>query len=180
MRIVVPVFNTEKFLPNCLDSIRNQQFRDFEVILVDDGSTDGSSAIAAVCIRTSTERPEALEAGDFILAGITTRELLNATDMAIEMKQKGVLGKNKLRYELLSDIFTQMVNVGTKIWGHFDLKDADASVAVSKTNVPILIIHGDKDNRAPLSMAYKIYDSWMYICPILPVILENIYYIVYI
>ena len=47
----------------------------------------------AVCIRTSTERPEALEAGDFILAGITTRELLNATDMAIEMKQKGVLGK---------------------------------------------------------------------------------------
>ena len=49
--------------------------------------------IAAVCIRTSTERSEALEAGDFILAGITTRELLNATDMAIEMKQKGVLGK---------------------------------------------------------------------------------------
>ena len=49
--------------------------------------------IAAVCIRTSTERPEALEAGDFILAGITTNELLNATDMAIEMKQKGVLGK---------------------------------------------------------------------------------------
>ena len=49
--------------------------------------------IAAVCIRTSTERPEALEAGDFILAGISTTELLQATDMAIEMKQKGVLGK---------------------------------------------------------------------------------------
>ncbi len=49
--------------------------------------------IAAVCIRTSTERPEALEAGDFILAGITTKELLNATDMAIAMKQNGVLGK---------------------------------------------------------------------------------------
>lgn len=49
--------------------------------------------IAAVCIRTSTERPEALEAGDFILAGISTRELLQATDMAIEMKKQGVLGK---------------------------------------------------------------------------------------
>ena len=49
--------------------------------------------IAAVCIRTSTERPEALEAGDFILAGITTKELLNATDMAIKMKNEGVLGK---------------------------------------------------------------------------------------
>ena len=49
--------------------------------------------IAAVCIRTSTERPEALEAGNFILAGITTKELLNATDMAIDMKQRGILGK---------------------------------------------------------------------------------------
>lgn len=49
--------------------------------------------IAAVCIRTSTERPEALEAGDFILAGITEKELLNATDMAIEMKKNGVYGK---------------------------------------------------------------------------------------
>ena len=49
--------------------------------------------IAAVCIRTSTERPEALEAGDFILAGITEKELLNATDMAIEMKRNGIYGK---------------------------------------------------------------------------------------
>lgn len=49
--------------------------------------------IAAVCIRTSTERPEAIEAGDFIIAGITTKELLQATDMAIEMKKNNVLGK---------------------------------------------------------------------------------------
>ena len=49
--------------------------------------------IAAVCIRTSTERPEAMEAGDFILAGISTTELLQATDMAIQMKNNGVLGK---------------------------------------------------------------------------------------
>ena len=49
--------------------------------------------IAAVCIRTSTERPEALESGNFILAGITTQELLQATSMAIDMKQKGILGK---------------------------------------------------------------------------------------
>ena len=49
--------------------------------------------IAAVCIRTSTERPEALESGNFILAGITTQELLQATSMAIDMKQKDILGK---------------------------------------------------------------------------------------
>ena len=49
--------------------------------------------IAAVCIRTSTERPEAIEAGDFIIAGITTNELLQATDMAIDMVRKGIVGK---------------------------------------------------------------------------------------
>lgn len=48
--------------------------------------------IAAVCIRTSTERPEAMEAGDFILAGITERELMQATSMAIKMKKQNVLG----------------------------------------------------------------------------------------
>ena len=54
--------------------------------------------IAAVCIRTSTERPEALEAGNFILAGISTKELLQATDMAITMKRQNVLGHPCIDY----------------------------------------------------------------------------------
>jgi len=49
--------------------------------------------IAAVCIRTSTERPEAMDSGDFIIAGITERELLQAADMAITMREKGLAGK---------------------------------------------------------------------------------------
>ena len=52
----------------------------------------------ALAIRTSTERPEALEAGDFILAGISTKELLQATDMAITMKRQNVLGHPCIDY----------------------------------------------------------------------------------
>ena len=48
--------------------------------------------IAAVCIRTSTERPEALDKGDFILAGISEASLLQAVDVAVEMNSKGHLG----------------------------------------------------------------------------------------
>ncbi len=48
--------------------------------------------ISAVCIRTSTERPEALDKGDFILAGITTEQVLQAVDTAVEMTQNGDLG----------------------------------------------------------------------------------------
>lgn len=43
--ILSPVYNTEKLLPRCLDSILAQTFRDFEVILVNDGSKDKSGEI---------------------------------------------------------------------------------------------------------------------------------------
>ena len=48
--------------------------------------------IPAVCIRTSTERPEALDKGNFILAGITTEQVLQAVDVAVEMNKNGDLG----------------------------------------------------------------------------------------
>lgn len=40
--IIIPVFNTEAYLEKCLDSIINQTYQDFEIIIVDDGSTDNS------------------------------------------------------------------------------------------------------------------------------------------
>jgi glycosyltransferase involved in cell wall biosynthesis len=43
--VIVPVYNVEEYLPKCLDSILNQTFKDFELILIDDGSTDGSGRI---------------------------------------------------------------------------------------------------------------------------------------
>lgn len=43
--IIIPVYNAEKYLRECLDSILNQSFQDFEILLINDGSTDGSPAI---------------------------------------------------------------------------------------------------------------------------------------
>lgn len=43
--VIVPVYNVKELLPLCLDSITRQTFTDFECILVDDGSTDGSAAV---------------------------------------------------------------------------------------------------------------------------------------
>ncbi len=49
-------------------------------------------AFPAVCIRTSTERPEALDKGCFVLAGIDEKSLLQAVDTAVAMNQNGDLG----------------------------------------------------------------------------------------
>src|SRR5689334_23375145 len=46
LSVVVPVYNVERYLDECLASLAAQHVEDFEAILVDDGSTDGSAAIA--------------------------------------------------------------------------------------------------------------------------------------
>ena len=51
--------------------------------------TSVGHSFPAVCIRTSTERPEALDKGCFILAGINEHDLLQAVDVAVEMVRNG-------------------------------------------------------------------------------------------
>ena len=43
--VIVPVYKVEKYLPQCIESVLNQSYKDFELILVDDGSPDNSGLI---------------------------------------------------------------------------------------------------------------------------------------
>ena len=50
--IIVPVYNVKDYLDDCINSILSQTFTDFELILVDDGSTDGSGDICESYSKT--------------------------------------------------------------------------------------------------------------------------------
>lgn len=54
--------------------------------------TSRGCSFPAVCIRTSTERPEAIDKGNFVLAGIDTNSLLQSIDLAIKLNEDGLLG----------------------------------------------------------------------------------------
>lgn len=45
VNIIIPVYNTRKTLKKCIESLKNQTFKDIEILLIDDESTDGSDKI---------------------------------------------------------------------------------------------------------------------------------------
>lgn len=49
--VIVPVYNVEKYLPRCLESIRKQDFSDLEIICINDGSTDASSSLLEIAAQ---------------------------------------------------------------------------------------------------------------------------------
>lgn len=49
--VIIPIYNVEKYLSRCLDSVINQSFKDIEIIIVNDGSTDSSLAIAKKYVK---------------------------------------------------------------------------------------------------------------------------------
>ena len=54
--VIVPVYNIEKYLPTCLDSLANQTYQNFEIILIDDGSTDGTAKVCDLFAELTRKR----------------------------------------------------------------------------------------------------------------------------
>ena len=56
--VLIPVYNTDKYLEECLQSVLNQTYQDFEIVIVDDGSTDKSGLI---CDRFQEQYPDKIK-----------------------------------------------------------------------------------------------------------------------
>lgn len=71
-------------------------------VVSDSGTMPEETAVSrfpAVCIRTSTERPEALDKGCFVIGGITGESLLQSVEMAVKMAEQGDFGGQVSDYE---------------------------------------------------------------------------------
>lgn len=64
----------------------------------------------AVCVRTSTERPEALDKGNFVIGSITTQQVLQAVDLAVEMQKNGDFGADVANY-VDENVSTKVVKI---------------------------------------------------------------------
>ena len=58
---ILPVYNVKLYLGKCIESILSQQITDYEIILIDDGSTDGSSSICDAYKEKDLECKEAIK-----------------------------------------------------------------------------------------------------------------------
>lgn len=95
-------------------------------VVSDSGTIPEESAVLkfpAVSIRTSTERPEALDKGGFILGGITGEQLVQAVDMAVRMAEDGFCGMTVPDYDNdnVSDMIVRIIQsyvgiVNDKVW----------------------------------------------------------------
>jgi glycosyltransferase involved in cell wall biosynthesis len=82
----VPSYNHAPYLPAAIESVRDQTFRDFELVIVDDGSTDGSLAIAE---RYAADHPERIEV--LTHPGHANRGVSASANLAIERSRGGFL-----------------------------------------------------------------------------------------
>ena len=98
--VIVPVYNVEKYLEQCVDSILNQTYKNIEIILVDDGSKDKSgqlcnefsnkySQIKTIHKKKIAKEIELREIGNYKVSQLTASEQLNIKN-ALKFLQKGL------------------------------------------------------------------------------------------
>jgi glycosyltransferase involved in cell wall biosynthesis len=139
--IVMPVHNAEPFLREALDSVFGLDYEPLEVIVVDDGSTDGSAAIAESyagvrCIRQESQGPSAARNTGIRVAGGDFIAFVDADDVVLPHKLSVQVG-------YLLDHPDVTATLGRQVW-----------MTPPPNAVPDLV-WGDLDGIPPLSMVIR-------------------------
>ena len=166
--IIVPVYDVEKYLKKCVDSILNQTFKDFELILVDDGSPDNSGAICdQYAEKDSRVRVIHKENGG----------LSDARNAGIEVARGKYLGfvdsDDFVNEDMYKQLYTSIIenNADLSICGIFDLyegktpiKKTEKKLLLNRNEAMIMIFHGNEISVHAYNKLYKkeIFESLRY------------------
>lgn len=103
--IIVPIYNVSDYLTECLVSIQNQTYKDFECILVDDGSTDNSSAICDNFANSDSRFKVVHKPNEGLVSARKTGVGVSSGDYILNVDGDDYIGNNLL--EQISNIIEQ-------------------------------------------------------------------------
>ena len=128
--IIIPNYNGEKYILRCLDSIVKQKYKNIEIIIVDDGSTDNSVNMIKKYKEDNNLKNMSLICQNNLNAAIARNEgIKNATgDYVIFIDSDDILKEN-----ILNDIFMNIVNKSYDlIIGNYDIIDTNEHIIDQK------------------------------------------------
>jgi glycosyltransferase involved in cell wall biosynthesis len=151
--LIIPIYNDELFLGECLDSVLNQTYKNLEIILVDDGSSDKSGTIADDYARkdtrikvihqenkgVSTARNVALDivTGDYVC--FSDADDILSTDYVDYLLNMAL--DNNVEIALTTEIYTSFYGVQTKNEKVYICSGEDAAAKIMYYHIPIGVLN---------------------------------------
>lgn len=128
--IIIPVYNAEKYLEECLTSVQNQDYKNFEAIIIDDGSTDSSAEICKKFVETDSRFRYFYQNN----AGVSS-----ARNTALKMAEGEFFGFIDSDDFIKPDMYTSLYRI---------LSESNADVAITSST---LVIDGVVENKTDSS-----------------------------
>ena len=158
--VVVPVYNVEKYLDKCVQSIRAQSLPQLEILLVDDGSTDGSGAMCDSCAKED-DRIRVIHKEDGGLADARNRGIDEAAADLVAF----IDSDDFIEPDMMELLYTNMQreNADVSICGIYHLyadklKRESATVdytTLSGVEAAALVLRGDKISVNAVNKLFK-------------------------
>lgn len=185
--IIIPVYNAQKYIYRCLESVRNQTYQNFECILVNDGSIDQSEKI--ICefivddrrfkyIYQKNQGPSVARNRGIKVAEGKYLVFVDSDDYILEDYLYQLIAKIDLGYDLVCCGYTDISENGEILWNDFICE------SFSKDSLISCIIHGTggvlwgKIFKTTIVRENKIYlDRKLFMCEDLIFVLEYVKYV---
>ncbi len=139
--VVIPVYNVERYLKDCLDSVLKQSFQNLEIILVDDGSTDNSCAICKAYaakdprIKLITQENGGLSAARNTGIAAATGQYITFVD-----------SDDAIALDMIQQLYDMMIQHGADLTAcQKEFIDEQGNVIPSESYYPDRILTGSKD-----------------------------------